>query len=326
MTDGNSMPPWPGIASLGRTLTLPGKRGGLFYYDTDETSDTNGSSDSGGISGGRKISTAAGKPVIILVHGLGDEADSWRHLIPPLGAAGYRVIAPDLPGFGRSAVRGRPGLGFHAEAVIALAAAAVGGGQVTLAGSSMGAVVAETAALKRPDLVKALILIDGCFPTKGGPNGGLILMALPFMGKKWYRSFRCNHEGAWQSLFPYYHDLETMGEEDRRFLRERVIARVESKTQERAYFASLRSLIFSSIVGRLPFGGSGFARRLGEFDGRILILWGAGDRVLPLRTAAAFHALRPDAVRETIDGAGHLPHQEKPAETAAAMLRFLSGI
>jgi pimeloyl-ACP methyl ester carboxylesterase len=45
--------------------------------------------------------------------------------------------------------------------------------------------------------------------------------------------------------------------------------------------------------------------------------------VLPPETAAAFLALRPDAALETIAGAGHLPHQEKPEETAAAMLRFL---
>jgi pimeloyl-ACP methyl ester carboxylesterase len=329
------MPPWPGIASLGRTLTLPGKGCRLFYYDTDGSSGANGIPNSGehadgggnpsggsppGVSG-NGVSTAAGKPAVILIHGLGDEADSWRHLIPPLSAAGYRVLAPDLPGFGRSAAKGQAGLGLHAEAVTALAAMA--GGPVTLAGSSMGAVVAETAALKRPDLVKALILIDGCFPMKGGPGRGFILMALPFAGKKWYRSFRRDHEGAWRSLFPYYQDLEKMGEEDRRFLRERVIARVESETQERAYFASLRSLVFSSVIHTLPFGGSGFTRRVRAFGGRILILWGAGDRVLPAETAAAFRALRPDAALETIDGAGHLPHQERPEETAAAMLRFL---
>jgi pimeloyl-ACP methyl ester carboxylesterase len=300
---------------MGRVLTLPDKRGGLFYYDSNS------------ISGVRDkdTSTAAGKPVIILIHGLGDEADSWRHLIPRLSAAGYRVAAPDLPGFGRSAAAGRIHIGVHAEAVIALAGAVntSGGGPVILAGSSMGAVVAETAALRRPGLAKALILIDGCFPMRGGVSGGLMLMGLPFIGRKWYRSFRRNHEGAWRSLFPYYHDLEGMREEDRRFLRERVIARVESETQERAYFASLRSLIFSNLRSMFPCGRSGLARRIKAFDGRILILWGGGDRVLPPETAAALRALRPDSAWETIAGAGHLPHQEQPEETAAAILRFL---
>lgn len=42
-------------------------------------------------------------PVILLLHGFPDSADLWRHQIPPLVAAGYRVVAPDLRGFGDSA-------------------------------------------------------------------------------------------------------------------------------------------------------------------------------------------------------------------------------
>ncbi len=41
------------------------------------------------------------QPAALLLHGLGDEADTWRHLIEPLSQR-WRVIAPDLPGFGRS--------------------------------------------------------------------------------------------------------------------------------------------------------------------------------------------------------------------------------
>mgnify|MGYP001770903147 CR=1 FL=1 len=45
---------------------------------------------------------AAGRgPALVLLHGLADEADSWRQVIPVL-AQTHRVIAPDLPGFGRS--------------------------------------------------------------------------------------------------------------------------------------------------------------------------------------------------------------------------------
>jgi pimeloyl-ACP methyl ester carboxylesterase len=40
-------------------------------------------------------------PPIVLVHGLGVSADYWWRNGPPLAAAGHRVLAPDLPGFGR---------------------------------------------------------------------------------------------------------------------------------------------------------------------------------------------------------------------------------
>ncbi|HEV2734078.1 MAG TPA: alpha/beta fold hydrolase, partial [Longimicrobiaceae bacterium] len=41
-------------------------------------------------------------PPIVLVHGLGVSADYWYRNGPPLAAAGFRVLAPDLPGFGRT--------------------------------------------------------------------------------------------------------------------------------------------------------------------------------------------------------------------------------
>ncbi|MDR1239469.1 MAG: alpha/beta hydrolase [Treponema sp.] len=307
--DGHPMRPWPPLAEKSRVLKL--RHGGtLFYYD------------SGAISAGDgQPRTLCGKPSVVLVHGLGDEADSWRRLFGPLSAAGFRVIAPDLPGFGRSAVRGRISIGRHAAAVLELmeaSGAADRDNPAVLAGSSMGALAAEAAAFRRPDWVRALILMDGCLPLSGGVNKNLVLMGLPFIGKKWYRSFRQNHERARRSLFPYYHDFEALPEEDRQFLRERVIARVESPDQERAYFASLRSLNLTGL-----FRKARFARGLTRTPAKILLLWGAEDQVLPPEAGTAIRSLRPDAAHVEISGAGHLPHQEKPGETAAAILNFL---
>jgi pimeloyl-ACP methyl ester carboxylesterase len=298
---------WPALAEKSRVLEL--HRGEtIFYYDSEAI-----------IAGDGQPRVVAGKPSLVLVHGLGDEADSWRRVFAPLSAAGFRVIAPDLPGFGRSIARGGITVARHAGAVLTLITAANAADRenpAVLAGSSMGALIAEAAAFKRPDLIRALILLDGCFPMPGGVSKKLLL--LPLTGKKWYRSFRQNHEGAWRSLAPYYHKLEALPEEDRQFLRERVIARVESPAQERAYFASLRSLTLMNLFQKAP-----FSRRIKNFPGKICLLWGMEDRVLNPGIAAAIRALRPNAAYGEIPGAGHLPHQEKPAETAAAILDFL---
>src|SRR6516162_7075809 len=45
--------------------------------------------------------TGRGEPVL-LVHGWPDTGELWRHQVPALAGAGYRVIVPDLRGFGRS--------------------------------------------------------------------------------------------------------------------------------------------------------------------------------------------------------------------------------
>jgi pimeloyl-ACP methyl ester carboxylesterase len=286
----------PSLAKWGKTLST--KKGAVFFYDTGPAQ--------------------GGKPPIFLIHGLGDEADSWRSLMPILHAAGHRVIAPDLPGFGRSSPRGA-NIGDQTAAVVALLEKMPGpGNPAVLAGSSMGAVIAEAAAFSRPRLVKALALIDGCFPMKGGVNSGLILMSLPFIGKKWYRAFRRDHEGAWRSLYPFYGDLDAMDDDDKQFLRKRVIDRVESGNQERGYFASLRS--FNALC---LFRRRSFARRLKTYTGKILLVWGEKDAVIPESAAEEFLLQKPDAALKTIKGAGHLPHQERPRETAEAMLAFL---
>ena len=322
-TDANPlMRPWPSLARYGKTLPLKG--GDLFYFDT--VADI----------AGRTETDGAAQPLVVLIHGLGDEADSWRHLIPLLAAAGFRVIAPDLPGFGRSNGRGRggtvshnaafpwkgkAGINEHARAVITLMekTGAVGArNPAVLMGSSMGAMIAQIIAGKRPELLRAIILADGCHPPSGKTDTGYLKTALPIVGKKWYRAFRSNHEAVWRSLYGYYSDLGAMSEADKNFLRNRVVDRVESASQERAYFSSLRSLI-----GLFIFGQSAFARRMKAYTGKILVLWGADDRVMPFEKTSLFRSLHPDADFQIIRNAGHLPHQEAPVETAEAIIKWL---
>jgi len=290
------MKPWPSLVPFGKTLPLSG--GELFYYDNN----------------------AADKPAIVLLHGLGDEADTWRHIFPLLSDAGYRVIAPDLPGFGRSNWKGRISVRGHCNAVIHLltvTGAASANQPAALAGSSLGAGIAEMTACRRPDLVKSLILIDGCLPF-ARRDKGFFLLGMPFIGTSWYRSFRSNHEAAWKSLYPYYGDLDGMSAADKDFLRERVIDRVESSNQERGYFATLRSM------NTFPFFGErNLVRKIKTFSGKIAILWGEKDNVFPPKKAAIFRKLRPEADFTFINGAGHLPHQEKPDATASEIIRFL---
>jgi pimeloyl-ACP methyl ester carboxylesterase len=300
---------WPSLAPYAKSLHLPD--GKLFYYDSAS-----------------EANPTTSRPAIVLIHGLGDEADTWRYVFPLLADAGYRVIAPDLPGFGRSIWKGRISMRGHCAAVLRLLTKVSVAGQAgiaspenpaILAGSSLGAAVCEMAACKRPDLVKALIFIDGCFPIENKIDKAVLSLMLPSFGSKWYRSFRKNHKAAWESLYPYYGDLDAMSGEDREFLRERVIARVESENQERGYLSTLRSMNIFFV-----FNGRNISRRIKTYPGKIVILWGEKDRILPPEKASLFRGLRPDAEMTLISGAGHLPHQEKHEETAAHMLRFLS--
>ena len=293
---------WQALSCYGKRITVSG--GTIFYYDCNPSS----------------------KHTLVLIHGLGDEADTWRHVIPLLSARGYRCIAVDLPGFGRSEWQGKINVKCHANAVIkVMTECGVGvpaeNGSVSkavLIGSSMGGCIAEYAAFLRPDLMQFLILIGGCIPVKGKTNPGILLMGLPFLGRSWYRGFRKNHEGAWKSLYPYYHDLDAMSDEDKTFIRNRVIARVESDNQERGYFSSVRSMISVFM-----FAGASLAKKIKMFKGKVTLIWGEHDSVMPVETAAVIRKLRQDAQLKIVAGAGHLPHQEKPAECAEVILSLL---
>jgi pimeloyl-ACP methyl ester carboxylesterase len=65
-----------------------------------------------------------------------------------------------------------------------------------------------------------------------------------------------------------------------------------------------------------------FAEKLKDFPGKVSIIWGENDHIFPTAAAAPLRKFRPDAAFTVISGAGHLPHQENPKETAEAILKF----
>ncbi|ULQ60232.1 alpha/beta hydrolase [Brucepastera parasyntrophica] len=288
---------WPALSDYAKVLTIPEKKESLFFYDT-------------GSPGAN-----AGLPVIF-IHGLGDEADSWRHLIP-LVSGKSRVIALDLPGFGRSRAGGKINLKRHAEAVLEMLELT---GPAVLAGSSMGAIIAEMAALQRPEKAAGLLLLDGCLPASGRAGASMLLMALPVAGKRWYKAFRKNPEGAYNSLRPYYTDLDALPDPDRVFLKKRVMDRVNSQSQFRAYFSSLRSLVAAAAVRNRS-----FSRKIADYPGKIYLGWGDQDMIMPRDSADAIKAARPDSQMCIFAGAGHLPHQENAPAVAEFLLALISG-
>lgn len=105
----------------------------------------------------------AGAPVIVLLHGFPTSSHMFRHLIPAL-ADKYRVIAPDYPAFGQSAVPSRDvfqyGFARFAEVVDGLLER-LGVRRYALYVQDYGAPVGYRLALKRPERVAALVVQNG---------------------------------------------------------------------------------------------------------------------------------------------------------------------
>jgi pimeloyl-ACP methyl ester carboxylesterase len=104
------------------------------------------------------IDVGEGDETILLVHGLASNAGFWRYTIQALADAGYRVIAVDLPGFGKSAKGAYPyDMTFYTE-TLARFIGALDLDPLVYVGHSMGGQVGITLALERPDLIDRLVL------------------------------------------------------------------------------------------------------------------------------------------------------------------------
>lgn len=100
------------------------------------------------------------KPAVFLLHGLGTEASSWTYQLDALGQAGFRPIAPDLPGFGQSRFHGERWNIRETAATIRSLADQMGIQRFHLAGISMGGTIALRMALDFPEKIISLVLMN----------------------------------------------------------------------------------------------------------------------------------------------------------------------
>ncbi len=111
-------------------------------------------------------------PVVLLIHGFPESWYSWRHQLPALAAAGYRAVAIDVRGYGRSskpaAVEDYRMVKIVADVVGVVGA--LGGEPVVLIGHDWGAPIAWTSALLRPDLFRGVAGLSVPYTPPASPD------------------------------------------------------------------------------------------------------------------------------------------------------------
>jgi pimeloyl-ACP methyl ester carboxylesterase len=108
-------------------------------------------------------------PLVLLCHGFPETWYSWRHQIAPLARAGFRVVAPDLRGFGRTdAPQATAAYGiFHLVGDLVDLVVKLGEEQAIIVGHDWGATLAWHAALLRPDMFRAVASLGIPFRQRG---------------------------------------------------------------------------------------------------------------------------------------------------------------
>lgn len=247
---------------------------------------------------------AAGEgPVTVLVHGLGGFAESWRGTVAELARHG-RVVALDLPGFGRSAKpRASYELSFLAEAVEGLLRA-MGVARARVVGHSLGGGVAAALAVAHPERIERLVFVGATvpgFPLK--PSFVYRMMALPGLGE------------LMSSLVTRAVCAAALGR-----------CLVEPKPDEVRFFVDHEYAVRASPEGRAAYlsalraARTDFTRQaptyrgvLTRLDRPVLVIHGRQDPVVPLDHAEAVFSTIPGAAARWLERCGHFPHIEHPA-------------
>ena len=248
--------------------------------------------------GGRKISYAgAGQDgdVVLLVHGYGGDRNSWLFLQEPL-AARYQVYALDLPGHGTSAKDvGEGSLSVLADAVTGVLDA-LGAERAHLVGHSMGGAVALAVAARDPARIASLTLIA---PSGFGPeiNAGYLR---GFADAQTRRELKA----VIGQLF-----------DDESLVTRQLVDDLLAYKRLDGVDEALHALADTLLDGEAQRGDS--AASLAAIGGAapVTVIWGRADRIIPAAQAESVAG----AVRHLIDGAGHMPHMERPAEVQAAI-------
>jgi len=280
------MEAWPEIETLGKEIFLEENQLNLFYFEA-------------GIDNPNHI---------LMIHGLGDEADTWRHVIKPL-AEEFHVLTIDLPGFGRSA---KPDRDYSPQFFIDSLHEFLMNLDVKkafLMGSSLGAILAQGYALEHADKITGLILVGGSLlQEEPGVDLSLKLMQIPLIGEWLYTRLRKNPDGAFNSMRNVYHDLDAMPQDDKDFLYQRVNQRVWSDGQRQAYLSTLRTM--AKWVKKSQ---EGLAEKLSLHNFPTLVIRGEFDPLFSENNADSLIYAQTNAAKGMVHKSGHLPHQETPS-------------
>ncbi len=245
---------------------------------------------------------------LVLLHGTSASLHTWDGWVAEIGPA-RRIIRLDLPGFGLTGpfAGGDYTVPSYVRFVRTLLDQ-MGVGRCVLAGNSFGGNIAWALAAAFPERVERLILVD---------SGGYPLMARSVpIGFRIARMPVLNQLGRFilprrliaSSLRNVYGDPD----------------KVTSALIDRYYELTLRQGNRLAVAERLRQAPAGsMVEQIATVKQPTLILWGEKDRLIPPELAERFHHDIAGSQVVMFPALGHVPHEEDPAATAAAVKAFV---
>ncbi|SEH85887.1 Pimeloyl-ACP methyl ester carboxylesterase [Mycolicibacterium rutilum] len=263
-----------------------------------------------------------GAPVVLL-HGAGvDSASlSWGDLGPRLAAAGYRVLAPDHPGYGHTPPAPWPSTQDRLVAYVGEFVDAVGVTSYAIGGLSLGGGMTIGHVLERPQNVTGAMLLAS-YGLMGRLSDG------PLSGMRQAATWLTLRSGLLGAVTRWSGRSRTLMAPLMPALIRDPAARTPELLDE--ILAAARAEHAFEAYGQWQRDQVGFAGlrtdyrdRLPSFPRPALLIHGGRDTSVPVSAARAAADLMPDARLEVIAGAAHWVQRDQPDVVLAAMLGFL---
>ena len=249
----------------------------------------------------------ADAPIVLLLHGFAADKDNWTRFSNKLTGQ-YRVIAPDLPGFGESARQLERDYSVSAQSDwLHDFAAALKLDRFHLGGNSMGGHIAAFYSYRYSSQVVSLVLIDNAGITP--PNASELQLAL----ERGENPLLTSSAEDFDRLLGFVaHKQPFVPWPAKGVLAQRSF---EDSAFNRRAFDSYKN---SRAVSLEPI--------LADIKQPVLIIWGEFDRVLDISSIDVMRPLLPQAKVVIMQDTGHIPMIERPQETAAHYLVFLGSL
>jgi len=242
---------------------------------------------------------------VLLVHGYPESSYMWRHVLPPLGDAGMRAVAPDLLGYGDSAPDPPGTWERHVDALQRFVDA-LDLAPVVLVTHDWGVMIGLRWACDHPGATSGLVISDGGFFADLHWHDLANVMRTPGAGEQLVGSYKRQAFG------------EVLGRQSPGMTDDALDEYWKGFTDE------------TRRLGHLELYRSGDFEKLAAYEGRLgalgvptLIMWGAKDRFATAKMAPRFQAELAGSEVAIFEDAGHFVWEDEPRQTTDALLDFL---
>ena len=246
-------------------------------------------------------------PAVLLLHGYPESSYMWHRALPALADAGWRALAPDLPGYGDSEPTAAASGSWEAHVqALERFVDELQPGPVVLVTHDWGVMIGLRWACDHPGAARALVISDGGFFSDRRWHDLANVMRTPGEGERLIDGYtRAGFAAALRAASSGM-DEESIAQYWKAFADE---------TRRRGHLELYRSGDFEKLV---PYEG-----RLAALQVPALILWGGRDRFAGVAMAQRFHDELAGSELEIIEDAGHFVWDDEPRRTTAALVDFL---